>query len=104
MRTGQEYLESLRDGRRRLRRRRAHRGRHDAPQDAWLRPAIARYYDLHLDPEHQDELTFVDDDGNRQSMHWFLPAPRRTPVRRRRYHEFSFRHFKGGIFTRPPRA
>jgi 4-nitrophenol 2-monooxygenase / 4-nitrocatechol 4-monooxygenase, oxygenase component len=102
MRTGQEYLESLRDG------RRLYVGG-ELIEDVTTHPStrgyaeqIARYYDLHLDPEHADVLTFVDDDGNRQSMHWFLPRSKEDVQRRRAYHEFWFRHFKGGIFTRPP--
>ena len=47
-------------------------------------------------------LTYVDDDGKRQSMHWFLPRSKEDVQRRRAYHEFWFRQFKGGIFTRPP--
>ena len=35
-------------------------------------------------------------------MHWFLPRSKEDVVRRRKYHEFWCRHFKGGIFTRPP--
>ena len=64
--------------------------------------AIAEYYDLHLDPKNQDVATFVDTNGNRQSMHWFLPRSKEDAVRRRKYCDFICRHFKGGIFTRPP--
>jgi 4-hydroxyphenylacetate 3-monooxygenase len=102
MRTGQQYLESLRDG------RRVYVGG-ELIDDVTAHPktrgyanAIAEYYDLHLDPQHEDVLTFVDDDGTRRSMHWFLPRSKEDLQRRRRYHEFLFRHFKGGIFTRPP--
>ena len=44
----------------------------------------------------------MDLDGNRQSMHWFLPRSKEDAVRRRKYTDFLVRHFKGGIFTRPP--
>ena len=47
-------------------------------------------------------LTYVDDDGKRQSMHWFLPRSKEDVRAAGQYHEFWFRHFKGGIFTRPP--
>jgi len=102
MRTGEQYLESLRDG------RRVYVGGEliddltTHPKTSGYAHVIAEYYDLHLDPEHQDTLTFVDDNGQRQSMHWFLPRSKEDVVRRRKYHEFWFRHFKGGIFTRPP--
>jgi aromatic ring hydroxylase len=102
MRTGAEYLESLRDG------RQVYVGgeliddvtRH--PKTRGYAAAIAEYYDLHHHPEHQDVLTFVDEEGVRKNMHWFLPRTKEDAARRRAYHEFWFRHFKGGIFTRPP--
>src|SRR3546814_18326264 len=40
--------------------------------------------------------------GNRQSMHWFIPKSKEDVIKRRKYTEFLCRHFKGGIFTRPP--
>ena len=102
MRTGQEYLESLRDGRRVYVGGELIEDVTTHPKTRGYAEQIARYYDLHLEPEHQDVLTYVDDDGNRQSMHWFLPRSKEDVQRRRAYHEFWFRHFKGGIFTRPP--
>ncbi|ANS32598.1 FADH(2)-dependent monooxygenase TftD (plasmid) [Rhodococcus opacus] len=102
MRTGKQYLESLQDG------RQVYVGGEliddvtTHPKTSGYAKAIAEYYDLHLAPEHQDVLTFVDDDGVRKSMHWFLPRTKADAARRRAYHEFWFRHFKGGIFTRPP--
>ena len=102
MRTGKEYLESLRDG------RRVYVGG-ELIEDITIHPAtkgyaraIADYYDLHLDPANQDVMTFVDKDGKRQSMHWFLPQSKEDLARRRKYTDFLCRHFKGGIFTRPP--
>lgn len=94
MRTGQQYLESLRDG------RQVYVGGEliddvtTHPKTSGYAKAIAEYYDLHLDPEHQDVLTFVDDDGVRKSMHWFLPRSKADAARRRAYHEFWFRHFQ----------
>src|SRR3546814_535883 len=60
------------------------------------------YYDLHLKPETEEICTFIDDKGNRQSMHWFIPKSKEDVIKRRKYTEFLCRHFKGGIFTRPP--
>jgi aromatic ring hydroxylase len=102
MRTGQEYLESLRDGRRLYVGGELIDDVTTHPKTRGYAQAIAEYYDLHHDPEHQDVLTFVDDDGVRHPMHWFLPGSKEDVKRRRAYHEFWFRHFKGGIFTRPP--
>lgn len=102
MRTGQEYLESLRDGRKVYVGGELIEDVTTHPKTTGYAHAIADYYDLHLDPAHQDEVTFIDEDGNRQSMHWFLPKNKEDAVRRRKYNEFIFRHFKGGIFTRPP--
>ncbi|MBN9113333.1 MAG: 2,4,6-trichlorophenol monooxygenase [Pseudonocardia sp.] len=102
MRTGKQYLESLRDG------RQVYVGGEliddvtTHPKTKGYAAAIAEYYDLHHAPENQDVLTFVDSDGERRSMHWFLPRSKEDAVRRRAFHEFWFRHFKGGIFTRPP--
>src|SRR3546814_6628150 len=62
----------------------------------------SEYYDLHLKPENEEICTFIDDKGNRQSMHWFIPKSEEDVIKRRKYTEFLCRHFKGGIFTRPP--
>src|SRR3546814_11964541 len=59
--------------------------------------AIAEYYDLHLKPENEEICTFIDDKGNRQSMHWFIPQSKEDVIKRRKYTEFLCRHFKGGI-------
>src|SRR3546814_3150578 len=64
--------------------------------------AITEYYDLHLKPENEEICTCIDDKGNRQSMHWFIPKSKEDVIKRRKYTEFLCRHFKGGIFTRPP--
>lgn len=102
MRTGKEYLDSLRDG------RRVYVGGEliddvtTHPKTRGYTQAIAEYYDVHLDPANQEIATFVDEAGERQSMHWFLPRSKAEIVRRRTYVDFLFRHFKGGIFTRPP--
>lgn len=102
MRTGAEYLKSLRDG------RRIYVGG-ELIEDVTTHPmtkgyanAIAEYYDLHLNPKNLAITTFVDESGKRQSMHWFLPRSKEDVVKRREYCDFLCRHFKGGIFTRPP--
>ena len=73
MRTGKQYLESLRDG------RKVYVGG-EIIEDVTAHPmtkgyanAIAEYYDLHLDPANEAICTFTDDQGQKQSMHWFIP-------------------------------
>lgn len=102
MRTGKQYLESLRDG------RKVYVGG-EIIEDVTAHPmtkgyanAIAEYYDLHLDPANEAICTFTDDQGQKQSMHWFIPKSKEDVIKRRLYTEFLCRHFKGGIFTRPP--
>lgn len=102
MRTGKEYLESLRDGRKVYVGGEIIEDVTTHPKTRGYAQAIADYYDLHLDPKNQDIATFIDENGKRQSMHWFLPKSKEDTVRRRKYADFLFRHFKGGIFTRPP--
>jgi aromatic ring hydroxylase len=102
IRTGEQYLESLRDGRRVYCGGELIRDVTSHPMTAGYAHAIAGYYDLHHDPAHADELTFLDPDGERHALHWFLPRSKDDVVRRRRYYEFWWRHFKGGMFTRPP--
>ena len=102
MRTGKQYLESLRDGRKVYVGGELIEDITTHPMTKGYATAIAEYYDLHLDPKNQEIATFVDKDGDRQSMHWFLPRNKEDVVRRRKYTDFLCRHFKGGIFTRPP--
>ncbi len=102
IRTGEEYLESLRDDRRVYTGGELIRDVTTHPKTKGYAQAIAEYYDLHHDPELRDTLTFVDEDGERRAMHWFLPRSKEDVVRRRKYHEFWWRHFKGANYTRPP--
>ena len=102
IRTGAQYLESLRDG------RRVYCGGEliddvtRNPKTKGFAATIANYYDLHHVPENQDLLTFVDSDGTRRAMHWMLPTSKEQVVQRRKYYEFWWRTFKGAIFCRPP--
>jgi aromatic ring hydroxylase len=102
IRTGAQYLESIRDG------RRVQCGGEliddvtTHPKTKGFAASIAQYYDLHHDPAHQDLLTFVDSDGERRALHWMLPTDKEQVVWRRKYYEFWWKTFKGAIFTRPP--
>src|SRR3546814_3226280 len=73
MRTGKQYLESLRDG------RKVYVGG-EIIEDVTTHQmtkgyanAIAEYYVIHLTPENAEICTFIEDKGNRQSMNWLIP-------------------------------
>jgi aromatic ring hydroxylase len=103
IRTGADYLESVRDGRRVLCEGELIEDITTHPKTRGYAQAVAEYYDLHHDPEYQDILTFVDENGERWAKHWFLPRNKEELVARRHYHDFVFRKWsRGGMFTRPP--
>ena len=83
MRTGEEYLGSIRDGRNvycdgeRIEDLTTH------PKTRGYANMIARYYDLHRDPRHQDKLTFVDEDGECRAKHWMSPRSKEDVLARR---------------------
>lgn len=102
MRTGKEYLQSLDDG------RKVWAG--DAPVDnvathqktKGYAESIARFYDLHHDPKFRDVTTWIDDDGVRRSMQWFIPKSKADLRRRRAYYETMMREVGGTAFSRMP--
>jgi aromatic ring hydroxylase len=104
IRTGEQYLESLRDGRRVF-----YNGEYiddltTHPATRGYAHSIARYYDTHHEPELQEQLTFVDpEDGERRSKAWKLPRSQADLVERRRFHEFWYREFFG-VFGRMPHS
>ena len=100
MRTGAEYLERLRDGRRVQCDGELIDDVTTHPKTRGYAQAIAGYYDLHHVPENQDVLTFVDDDGERRELHWFLPRSKADVVKRREYYEFIWKHLDGAMFKR----
>ena len=103
IRTGQQYLESIRDGRRVLCGGEMIDDLTTHPKTRGYAQALAEYYDMHHDPEHQDVMTFVDENGERWAKHWFLPRNKEDLVARREYHDYVFRHWaRGAMFTRPP--
>ena len=73
IRTGEQFLESIRDGRRVLCGGEMIDDLTTHPKTRGYAQALAEYYDMHHDPEHQDAMTFVDEDGERWAKHWFLP-------------------------------
>ena len=93
LRTGRQYLDALNDGR-----------------VVWVGNAqvdnvathpltrdyarkTAEFFDLHRQPELQDQLTYVDEAGVRRSMMWFLHRSKEELVCKRRYLEFIMKHF-----------
>lgn len=103
IRTGEQFLESIRDGRRVLCGGEMIDDLTTHPKTRGYAHAIAEYYDMHHDPRHRDVLTFVDEHGERWAKHWFLPRTKEDLVARREYHDYLFRHWaRGGMFTRPP--
>ncbi|MGZ4323343.1 MAG: 4-hydroxyphenylacetate 3-hydroxylase N-terminal domain-containing protein, partial [Solirubrobacteraceae bacterium] len=103
IRTGQQFLESIRDGRRVLCAGEMIDDLTTHPKTRGYAQAVAEYYDMHHDPEHQDVMTFVDENGERWAKHWFLPRNKEDLVARREYHDYVFRHWaRGAMFTRPP--
>src|SRR5207248_10296081 len=103
IRTGEQFLESIRDGRRVLCAGEMIDDLTTHPKTRGYAQAVAEYYDMHHDPQHQDVLTFVDENGERWAKHWFLPRDKQDLVTRREYHDYLFRHWaRGGMFTRPP--
>jgi aromatic ring hydroxylase len=103
IRTGEQFLESLRDGRRVLCGGEMIDDMTTHPKTRGFAHALAEYYDMHHDPEHQDVMTFMDENGERWAKHWFLPRTKEDLVARREYHDYVFRHWsRGAMFTRPP--
>ena len=102
LRTGKEYLESVRDGRRVL------------CGGEWIDDItthtktrgyahqVAAFYDFHLDPEHQEHLTYIDEEGVRRAKQWKLPRSKEDIVDKRKYYDYIFRNFHAGMFTRLP--
>ena len=87
MRTGAEYLESLRDGREVW-------FNGEKVKDVTTHPvlqrsarAIARLYDLQHDPRYTDSLTFTDSAGKQESMAHFIPRSAEDLNRLRKYYE-----------------
>src|SRR5688572_9825457 len=102
MRTGDQYLESLSDGR-------VLWVGGDRVDDVTTHPKtrafahrLAQYYDLHHDPALQDVMTFVDDDGVRRSMMWFRHTDAEGLRRKRIYLETVIKELGAGSAPRTP--
>ncbi len=102
MRTGAEFIASLDDGRRVWVGDELIEDLASHPKTKGYVEAIAKFYDLHHDPEFQDRTTFVDEAGVRRSMDWFIPSTKEELRRRRTYYETMMREVGGTSFSRMP--
>jgi len=102
LRTGQQYLEALNDGRvvwvgnQKI----DNVATHPATRDYAAR--TAEFFDLHNRADLQGQLTYVDERGVRRSMTWFQHRTKEELVRKRRYLEFIMRHFVAASCPRTP--
>ena len=102
MRTGEQYLESLRDGRRVMCGGELIDDITTHPKTSGYAHQVAEFYDLHHEPKHQEHLTYIDGDGVRRGKHWMMPRNKAEAVERRKYYDYIFRHFNGGQWARLP--
>jgi len=104
MRTGEQYLEALDDGRvvwvgnERVDNVATH------PSTREYAQRIADFYDLHHRADLQDELTFVDGDGERRSVQWLAQRDKEGLLRKATYYEKVMRLMDGSVWTRTPDA
>ena len=102
LRTGQQYLNALNDGRAVWvgNQKIDNVATHPASRDYAAR--TAEFFDLHNRPDLQDILTFVDESGARRSMAWFQHRSKEQLVRKRRYLEFIMKQFVAASCPRTP--
>lgn len=100
--TGEQYKESLRDGRRII----DSEGKeiddivtHPAYKNSINR--LAEFYDYQFDPETREKTTYIDEkDGNRYSLGWKIPQTKEDLKQRRELLRLSTYHTLG-VFGRP---
>ncbi|WP_060937684.1 4-hydroxyphenylacetate 3-hydroxylase N-terminal domain-containing protein [Mycolicibacterium chlorophenolicum] len=102
MRTGAEFIASLNDGRRVWVGDELIEDLATHPKTKGYVEAIAKFYDLHHDPEFQDRTTFVDEAGVRRSRVWFIPRTKEELRQRRAFYETMMREVGGTAFSRMP--
>jgi 4-hydroxyphenylacetate 3-monooxygenase/chlorophenol-4-monooxygenase component 2 len=102
LRTGQQYLDSLNDGRvvwvgnEKIDNMATHPKTRDYAQ------RHADFYDLHHREDLREVMTYVDEAGERRSMMWFGHRTKEELKRKRRYHETVMREMAGASFPRTP--
>jgi aromatic ring hydroxylase len=101
LRTGDQYRESLRDGRElyvdgvRV---------EDVPTHPKMAPVVetwARIFDMQNTPEYRDEMTWEGEDGDRYAAAWLKPRTQEEGIWRRRAIQVISRH-TASVFGRPP--
>lgn len=99
--TGDQYKASLRDGRRII----ASDGTEveDVATHPDLRAVntLASIQDMQFDPEHQDTLTYVGEDGGRRAIGWQVPTKREHLVAKREATGLITNRTMG-VYGRPP--
>jgi aromatic ring hydroxylase len=104
MRTGNEYLQSLNDGRvvwvgnEKIDNVATH------PTTRGYAQRCADFYDLHHRPDLREIMTFVDEDGTRRSRQWQPQRNKEQLIAKRRYSETVLREIAYGSFGRLPDA
>jgi 4-hydroxyphenylacetate 3-monooxygenase len=100
LRTGNEYLKSLNDGREVYLDGRRVADVTREPGFCAVGQTFARIYDLAHTDEWRDALTFVGEDGQRYNGAWVEPRDRQQIAWRRAFTQTVARH-TGGLFGRP---
>ena len=102
LRTGQQYLAALNDGRvvwvgnEKIDNVATH------PATRAYAARTAEFFDLHNRADLHDILTYVDEGGVRRSMAWFQHRSKEELVRKRHYLEFIMKHFVAASCPRTP--
>ena len=102
MRTGEEFLEALNDGRRVFIQGEQIANVATHPKTKGYSQQLAAFYDLHHRPELEEVMTFVDDQGERHSKTWLLPRSEEDLAGFRRYQDYVARMFGAAQFGRLP--
>lgn len=102
LRTGEEYLKSLDDGRKVWVGDELVDNVATHPKTRAYAQRIAEFYDLHHRADLRDVMTFVDESGERRSMMWFQHRTLEELQRKRRYLETVMRELGGGVVPRSP--
>ncbi|MGB8897787.1 MAG: 4-hydroxyphenylacetate 3-hydroxylase N-terminal domain-containing protein [Methylocella sp.] len=83
LRTGQEYLTALNDGRRVFVNGELLKNVAEHPATRGYARAVATWYDTHCDRANEDVLTFVDEGGTRRPIMWMRQKNKAELLKRR---------------------
>jgi aromatic ring hydroxylase len=102
VRTGEDYLDALDDGRRVYIDGELVENMATHPKTRGYAQVIAEWYDAHRRPELQDVMTFEDGSGERRATMWLRQRDKEELAQRRRYHDVIHRLLGAGYFARLP--